>query len=99
MTDTLEGEKKDTEATLDFSSLILGFSSAALYHIGYKTVRGESSSEKNFSLAKQNIDIIQMLAEKTKGNLNKDEESLVFEVLVDLNKKFNQAKEKKDSAG
>lgn len=40
--------------------------------------------EKNLPLAKQTIDIIGMLAEKTRGNLSDDEEKLVKNILHDL---------------
>ena len=43
---------------VDFSGLILGFSSAALYYMGLATVEGKPAPSKNLPLARQNIDII-----------------------------------------
>jgi hypothetical protein len=40
--------------------------------------------EKNLSLAKQTIDILGMLEEKTQGNLTKDEEIMLKNMLYDL---------------
>jgi hypothetical protein len=40
--------------------------------------------EKNLLLAKQSIDILGMLDEKTQGNLTNDEEKLLRHVLHDL---------------
>jgi hypothetical protein len=40
--------------------------------------------EKNLSLAKQTIDILGMLDEKTRGNLDKDEEMMLKNILYDL---------------
>ncbi len=41
-------------------------------------------TEKNLSMAKQTIDILSMLEEKTAGNLSKDEEDLLKNILYDL---------------
>ena len=72
--------------TVDFSGLMLGFSSAALSYMGL-----ESGSVKNLELAKQNIDVMCMLSEKTKGNLTADEDKLLKELLLDLKKKYVEA--------
>ena len=79
----------DSNADLgvDFSGLILGFCSAALSYLGYEG----QLSDKNLTLAKQNIDILSMLHVKTKGNLSSDEERLLSEVLSDLRMKFVEA--------
>ena len=39
---------------------------------------------KNLPLAKQTIDILGMLEEKTRGNLTKDEETMLKNILYDL---------------
>jgi hypothetical protein len=39
---------------------------------------------KNLSMGKQTIDILGMLEEKTKGNLSKEEENLLKNILYDL---------------
>ncbi len=69
--------------SVDFSGLMLGFSSAALSYMGL-----EEGGTKNLEIAKQNIDVMCMLLEKTKGNLTEDEDKLVKELLADLKKKF-----------
>ena len=45
-------------------------------------VKGEKT--KNTGLAKQTIDILNMLEEKTRGNLTKDEENILKNILYDL---------------
>ncbi len=69
---------------VDFSGLVLGFCSAALSYMGYSG--GET--QKNLILARQNIDILDILAQKTLGNLTPDEERLLRDVLQDLKLKF-----------
>ncbi len=95
MVERSECETKKSSGELDFSSLILGFSSAALYHIGYESADDKSSSAQNFALARQNIEIIRMLRQKTKGNLTADEKRLVAEVIEDLDQKYDHAQKKK----
>ncbi|MBI2602530.1 MAG: DUF1844 domain-containing protein [Deltaproteobacteria bacterium] len=86
-----KSERDDPMTDVDFSGLILGFSSAALYYIGESDVEGKKVGEKNIPLAKQNIRIVEMLKDKTKGNLTKDEQDLVDSVLKDLHFKYNTA--------
>lgn len=80
-------ESKPTVKAVDFSELILGFSSAALYYLG-QNIEGQGKATKvNIDLARQNIDIIEMLREKTKGNLTPDESALIQQLLLDLHVK------------
>ncbi len=78
---------------VDFSGLILGFSSAALYYIGHTSLEGKGAAKPNFDLARQNIRIIEILKEKTKGNLNEEEDKLINQVLLDLRNKCVKAEQ------
>ena len=96
MNDTHETTKKRAETDytkLDFSGLILGFSSAALDYLGEGQVAAESGknpphNSAHLELARQNIDIIELLIEKTQGNLTPDENGLARSILKDLRLKF-----------
>ena len=81
----------DTNNRVDFSHLILGFSSAALSYMGFQLAEGMPQGEKNLPLAQQNIEIISMLKAKTSGNLTDDEHKLIDEILADLQVKFAEA--------
>ncbi len=72
---------------VDFSGLILGFSSAALSYLGFG-VDGRRGGPKSLALAKQNIDIIRLLRDKSDGNLSPEEERLIQDILKDLMFKF-----------
>lgn len=80
---------------LNFSQLILGFSSAALHYLGEQDYFGEPGSrgaeKANLELARHNIEIIDLLSEKTRGNLDEDEAKLLREVLTDLKMKYVEA--------
>lgn len=69
---------------VDLSALIMGFSTAALHYLGETPVGSKEVAAPNLGLAKQNIDIIQLIQEKTKGNCTPDEDQLIRHVLNDL---------------
>jgi hypothetical protein len=70
--------------TINFSTFIFSLNSSALVQLGMMEdpITGEKS--KNLPLAKQTIDIISMLEEKTKGNLDADEAAMLKNILYDL---------------
>ncbi len=69
---------------IDFSTFIFSLNSSVLVQLGLLEDPGTGKKEKNLPLAKQTIDIIAMLEEKTKGNLSGDEENLLKSMLYDL---------------
>lgn len=85
------GSKPQDSGHVDFTALIMGFSSAALYYLGEAPIEGKSAPQKNLALARQNIDIIAMLKEKTRGNLAEEEAKLVEQLVIDLKLRLVQA--------
>jgi len=69
---------------INFSTFIFSLNSSALYHLGLVPDPTTGKKEKNLLLAKQSIDILGMLDEKTQGNLTNDEEKLLRHILHDL---------------
>jgi hypothetical protein len=69
---------------INFQTFILSLNSSVLVQLGIIEDPMTGSKEKNLPLAKQTIDILGMLDEKTKGNLNKDEEMMLKNILYDL---------------
>ena len=57
--------------------------------------RSSGKNETDIPVAKQMIDILGMLREKTRGNLDAGEEQLVEDVLFDLRMKYVEAVKKK----
>jgi hypothetical protein len=76
-----------TSGTVDFRGLILGFSGAAMHYLGESIAPGERPL-LNMPLAHQNIEILALLADKTRGNLSDDEESLLRQLLIDLRMRY-----------
>ncbi len=95
-----KGEKSEKEndssplPEIDFSSFIFSLSTSALLHLGEVPDPTTKKREKNLPLAKQTIDILGMLKEKTKGNLTPEEEKLIENILTDL--RWRYVREVKD---
>jgi len=73
-----------TPVPIDFSGLVLSLSTSVMIHLG--EVPDPITREKQVELpqAKQTIDILAILEEKTRGNLTKEEEMLLRDILTDL---------------
>jgi hypothetical protein len=74
--------------SLDFTTLVLSLSQTALVHLGEGAGAEGEASAPNLALARQTIDLLGVLQEKTKGNLTGDEERLLDQVLYDLRIRF-----------
>lgn len=82
------GGEGDALPTIDFATFILSLSHSALMHLGEAPLPESDKVEVNLPLAKQNIDLLGLLEEKTKGNLTGDEERLLAQVLFDLRMRY-----------
>jgi hypothetical protein len=84
--------------TIDFAAFIESLAQQALMHMGVLPYPETGERRRELTLARQTIDILQMLHEKTQGNLTSDEKKLFDAVLHDLRLAFvtvNQAAPKK----
>jgi len=84
------GENAGTEKSLElnFSTFIISLSSSVFSHFGEIADPITGEKEVNLPLARQTIDIISMLEEKTRGNLTKDESALITNILYELRVKY-----------
>jgi Domain of unknown function (DUF1844) len=71
-----------------FSTFLLGLSTQALLHLGEIPNPMTSALEPDLEAAKQVIDILGMLRDKTRNNLEPGEESLLDSVLYDLRMRY-----------
>ncbi len=69
---------------INFSTFIFSLSSSVLIHLGVAPDPLSGEKSQDLPLAKQTIDILAMLQEKTKGNLGDDERRLMDGILYDL---------------
>jgi hypothetical protein len=80
-------EKSESETQLpeiNFVTFVLSLNASALVNLGLVEDPASNTKVKNLPLAKQTIDILGMLQEKTRGNLSADEENLIKHVLYEL---------------
>lgn len=82
------------EDQLTFSTFILSLSTSVLINLGELPDPLKNEKDINLPLAKQTIGLIEMLMEKTKGNLTEDEDRLIDGMLYDLRMKYVEAVKK-----
>ncbi len=75
---------------VDFKNFIIGISQSVLIYLGLIPDPITNKINKNLPLAKHTIDTIEMLKEKTKGNLTSEEASVINSILTDLKLKYVQ---------
>ena len=68
----------------NFAALISMLTTQALFALGLLQVKGQEKREPDLELAKYNIDMLETLEEKTKGNLTKEEETVLVNTLNEL---------------
>lgn len=73
---------------IDFATFVLSLASSAQVHLGLVPNPATKRTETDFTSARQTIDIIGVLKDKTKGNLTNDEERLLDYMLYDLRMKY-----------
>ena len=78
---------------VNFQSLIFGLSSSALFHLGEIADPQTGQKQKDLPLAKHSIDTIALLKEKTKGNLEEEEQKFLDNILTDLRWRYVKATE------
>ncbi len=83
--------KEKEEAMLPpvtFSTFVLSLNMTALIHLGEIPNPETNERQVNLALARHTIDTLDMLKEKTKGNLTHDEEQLLESVLYELRMRY-----------
>lgn len=76
---------------VDFSTFILSFASTALIQLGAAPHPDSGRIEAAPELARETIDLLGMLREKTRGNLTDEETKLFDALLYDLRMKYVEA--------
>lgn len=101
--DALQGEargpsieaKQEPLPEINFSTFVISLSTQALMHLGEMANPLSGKVEPDVPVAKQMIDILAMLTEKTRGNLNASEDRLMKDILFDLRMKYVEAVKRK----
>ncbi len=87
-----EGRQQETILPeINFANFLFSISTSALIQLGEIEDPISQKTAKNLPLAKQTIDLIGMLKEKTKGNLTPEEAKLIENILFDLRMRYVKA--------
>ena len=94
---------RDSEATspeegitgTDFSTFVLSLGTSALYHLGLapdpaarRDEPPKLPDESDQMIARQTIGTLEMIADKTRGNLQPEEEKLLESILYELRTRY-----------
>ena len=88
-----EAEKEKTQEAQEppgplpkgnFAALVSMLTTQALFALGLLQVKGQDKREPDLQLARYNIDMLETLEAKTKGNLTKPEENVLNNTLNEL---------------
>lgn len=77
---------------VSFTTFVLSLSTAALQNLGV-SLENDAEHCVNLALARQTIEVLEMLQKKTEGNLDDDERRLLGNILYDLRMRYVQAAE------
>lgn len=91
-----EPSKPKLPPKLDFESLVLSLYTSCLMSLG-KIGDEKTKGKRDFGSAKQSIDILELLEEKTKGNLTEREQKVLQGILTELRLTFAKEWEKASS--
>lgn len=80
------------QLSVNFSAFVMSLATTAAVHFGDVPDPVGGTREQNLVAAGQMIDILAMLQEKTRGNLDQSEKQLVEELLYELRLRFIEAK-------
>jgi hypothetical protein len=79
---------------INFSTFVISLSTQALMHLGEIADPMTGKVESDIPVAKQMIDIVVLLKDKTRGNLDPGEQQLMEDVLYDLRMRYVEAVKK-----
>ncbi len=73
---------------MDFSGFILSLNASALIHLGEIPDPHSKKREVNIPAAKHTITILEILAEKTEGNLTEEEKQFLDDMIYNIRMKY-----------
>jgi hypothetical protein len=77
---------------VDFRAFVISLGTSALYHMGMvPDPETGKPVEPNLPVARQTIDTVEMLQDKTQGNLSDEESALLKNLLTELRMRYLEA--------
>ena len=87
----------DRDLPVSFSSFVVSLASSAMVNLGEVHDPASSGQGTDLAIARQTIDLLGVLEEKTRGNLDEEEAKLLESVLYDLRLKFVEKRKERDA--
>jgi hypothetical protein len=84
----LEEEDPGDLPRIDFATFVLSLAHSALVHLGDAPNPSDGKCCANLPMARQTIDLLALLQDKTRGNLEGEEERVLEQSLFDLRMRF-----------
>ena len=75
-------------ANVEFSHLVISLAQGVKLGLGEVTNPETETVEEDHNMAKYSLETLRMLKEKTRGNLNEDEQKLIDALLTEFASKF-----------
>ena len=82
--DAADQEPPHQSPEINFATFVASLNASALLQLGVIEDPTTGTKNKNLPMAKQTIDILSMMQQKTTGNLSEEEENLLKNILYDL---------------
>jgi hypothetical protein len=79
---------------IDLTTFFLSISSAAFMGLGIVPSGEKQELQVDLELAKQNIDLLELMSEKTKGNRTAEEDRLIEQLLFETRMRFVETQKK-----
>jgi hypothetical protein len=79
---------------IDLTTFFLSISSAAFMGLGLVPPAEGQEPQVDLELAKQNIDLLELMQEKTKGNRSPEEDRLIDQLLFETRMRFVETQKK-----
>ncbi len=76
---------------MDFSAFVLSLNASAIIHLGDIPDPNTKERAVNLPAAKHTVDILELIQEKTEGNLTEEEKKLLDDVIYSLRMRYVQA--------
>ena len=93
--DSSFASQPDDLPAVDFTTFVLSLSHSALLHLGDAPHPTDGKSEVDLPMARQTIDLLALIQEKTHGNLTGAEEQMLTQALYDLRLRFVEVSQKR----
>lgn len=96
-TDDLDRAKKSSGRTVDFTTIVLSLRHVGLMALGLVDSEDAAAFPPDPQACRMQIDMLEVLKEKTEGNLTDDENKLLTSVLYELRMAFVEHAGKKSA--